>query len=146
MPQKAASAIPPNAFSILLSTPPRFIRHGAHVGFDLLLAASALHRFRFHDLVIGRASISRMIWRLSSWSSTIRMRVLMPAPLAAQQSPGAANVEEFEYLAHLEAESTGDLKALAQKAQRQKHSEDNTQVEIGRKHRLQELLVLAIFG
>ena len=36
--EKAASAIPPDAFSILLSHIPEVYRHAAHAGFDLLLS------------------------------------------------------------------------------------------------------------
>jgi uncharacterized protein len=36
--EKAVSAIPPDAFSILLSHTPEVYRHAAHAGFDLLLS------------------------------------------------------------------------------------------------------------
>jgi hypothetical protein len=35
------------------------------------------------------AEVTRMIWRLSGWSSTNKMRLLMRPPLAAQRSPAA---------------------------------------------------------
>jgi len=36
--EKAASTIPPDAFSVLLSHTPEVYRHAAHAGFDLLLS------------------------------------------------------------------------------------------------------------
>jgi hypothetical protein len=44
----------------------------------------AKRRYTFQDKSV-RASMSRMIWRLSGWSSTTRMRLLMPPPPDAQR-------------------------------------------------------------
>jgi hypothetical protein len=52
-------------------------------GFERLLSALGLC-----DFVVGSGK-SRMIWRLSSWSSTTRIRLLMPWPPDAQREPGS---------------------------------------------------------